>query len=117
VSKSIRELQTMLRDPRESRFIVVTRAASVPRAETERLLTRLHRLRLATPAVVVNAMTLTPSRCPRCRATATAERRELARLRASKGGSSRECVIIQAPLTAPPPRGAVALEGWGGSWI
>jgi arsenite/tail-anchored protein-transporting ATPase len=117
VSKSIRELQTILRDPRESRFIVVTRAASVPREETERLLTRLHRLRLATPALVVNAMTLAPSRCPRCRATAAAEQRELALLRGSKGGPSRECAIIQTPLTAPPPRGAVALEGWAGSWI
>ena len=32
VSKSIRELQALLRDRQQTRFIVVTRAAEVPRA-------------------------------------------------------------------------------------
>ena len=41
VSKSIRALQTLLRDRKETRFIVVTRAANVPRRETVRLLGRL----------------------------------------------------------------------------
>ena len=81
LSKSIRRLQELLRNPRDTRFIVVTRAAAVPRLETERLLVRLRRLRLAAPAVIVNAMTLAPGRCPLCRATAAAERRELALLR------------------------------------
>ena len=53
VSKSIRELQALLRDATQTRFIVVTRAAEVPRRETERLLARLRRLHLSTPAVVV----------------------------------------------------------------
>ena len=38
VSKSIRELIALLRDATTTRFIVVTRAAELPRRETERLL-------------------------------------------------------------------------------
>jgi arsenite-transporting ATPase len=116
VSKSIRELQALLRDPSHTRFLVVTRAAEVPRFETERLLTRLRRLKLAAPAVIVNAMTLAPRRCTRCRATAAAERRSLAALRHSCRGRSRGCVIIQTPLSAPPPRGVRALNAWGRLW-
>ena len=117
VSKSIRELQTMLRAPSHTRFIVVTRAAEVPRFETERLLDRLRRLELAAPAVVVNAMTLAPGRCARCRATAAAERRSLAALRRRCGQRSRECIIIQTPLSAPPPRGVRALDRWAERWV
>jgi arsenite-transporting ATPase len=113
LSKSIRELQALLHDHDATRFIVVTRAAQVPRSETERLLARLHRLQLAVPALVVNALTMTPGRCRRCRATAAAERKELAALRRS----SRRRVIIQTPLTAPPPRGARALIAWTRGWI
>jgi arsenite-transporting ATPase len=113
LSKSIRGLQELLRNPRDTRFVVVTRAAAVPRLETERLLVRLRRLRLASPAVVVNAMTLAPGRCPLCRATEAAERRELALL----ARRTRRCAIIQTPLAAPPPRGAAALDHWAGSWI
>jgi arsenite/tail-anchored protein-transporting ATPase len=112
VSKSIRELQVLLRDARQTRFIAVTRAAQVPRRETERLLTRLRGLHLSTPALVVNALTMSPGRCARCRATAAAERRELAALRRPRG-----CVIIRTPLSAPPPRGVKALEHWAGLWV
>jgi arsenite-transporting ATPase len=117
VSKSIRELQTILRDGSHTRFLVVTRAAEVPRFETERLLTRLRRLKLAVPAVIVNAMTLAPGRCVRCRATAAAERRSLAALRRRCGARSSECVIIQTPLSAPPPRGVRALDRWAERWL
>ena len=126
LSRSIRGLQELLRNPRDARFVVVTRAAAVPRLETQRLVVRLRRLRLAAPAVVVNAMTLAPGRCPLCRATAAAERRELGLLtrrtlpeqrprRGSPGGL--QCAIIQTPLAAPPPRGAAALGRWAGSWM
>jgi len=109
-------LQELLRSPRDTRFVVVTRSAAVPRLETERLLTRLRGLHLAAPAVIVNAMTLAPRRCPLCRATAAAERRELVLLvgRGSRGRG--QCAIIQTPLEAPPPRGPVALVRWAGSW-
>jgi len=113
LSKSIRDLQALLHDRHATRFIVVARAAQLPRSETERLLKQLRRLQLATPALVVNAMTLTSRRCRRCRATAAAERRELAALRRS----SQRRVIIQTPLTAPPPRGVRALSKWARDWI
>jgi arsenite-transporting ATPase len=114
VSKSIRELQSLLRDPTHTRFILVTRAAEVPRRESARLLHRLRRLRLAVPALVVNALTLAPGRCAWCRATAAAERRELAALRRVCG---RRCAIIQTPLAAPPPRGVEALDEWARTFI
>ena len=114
VSKSIRELIALLRDATTTKFIVVTRAAELPRRETARLLARLRRLHLSAPAIVVNARTLTPGRCARCRAVAAAERRELASLRPLCG---RRCAIIQTPLSVPPPRGVRALEAWARTWI
>jgi arsenite-transporting ATPase len=116
LSKSIRALQMLLHNPVDTRFIVVTRAAAVPRLETERLIRRLRRLRLAVPAVVVNAMTLAPRTCRWCRATAVAERTELFKLVPACRRGSRECAIILAPLAAPPPRGIAALERWGKAW-
>ena len=114
VSKSIRQLIALLRDAKTTRFIVVTRAAELPRRETARLLAQLRRLHLSTPAIVVNARTLAPGRCARCRAVSAAERRELASLRRVCG---RRCAIIQAPLSAPPPRGGAALDRWSRRWI
>jgi arsenite-transporting ATPase len=113
VSKSIRGLIDLLRDASTTRFVVVTRAAELPRLETGRLLARLKRLHLSVPAIVVNARTLGPGRCLRCRAVASRERRELERLRHASG---RRCAIIQTPLSAPPPRGAKALEAWERTW-
>jgi arsenite-transporting ATPase len=116
LSKSVRFLRDLLHDPAEARFIVVTRAATVPRLETERLIRRLQQLRLAVPAVVMNAMTLAPRRCRWCRATAAAERQEAFMLARTCRRRSRECAIILAPLAAPPPRGIAALERWGTRW-
>jgi len=113
ISKSIRELQALLRDAGRTRFVVVTRAAEVPRLETARLLARLRALRLSAPAIVVNAATLSPGRCARCRAAAAAEGREIAALRRLCRG---RCVMIEAPLVAPPPRGARRLSEWARQW-
>jgi arsenite-transporting ATPase len=115
-SKSIRALQAMLRDPARTRFVVVSRAADVPRLETERLLDRLTRLGLAVPAVVVNALTLAPGGCPRCRAAAGAERKAIASLERWCGRRLRRCMIIRTPLAAPAPRGAQALNEWARLW-
>jgi arsenite-transporting ATPase len=112
MSHRIQDLQSLLRDRSETRFVVVTRAANVPRLETERLLGRLAQLRIAAPAILVNALTLAPGRCARCHATAKAERRERAALRKRAGRR----VIIEAPLSAPSPRGAGQLEQWGRGW-
>jgi arsenite-transporting ATPase len=117
LSKSIRALQDLLHNPVAARFIVVTRAAAVPRVETERLIGRLRRSRLAVPAVVINAMTLSPRQCSWCRAVAAAERRERSSLTRTCGRGPRECAIILTPLAAPPPRGSGALERWATKWI
>jgi arsenite-transporting ATPase len=114
MSKAVRGLIALLRDANTTRFIVVTRAAELPRCETERLLKRLRRLHLSAPVIVVNARTLVPGRCGRCRAVAAAERGELASLR---GACGTRCAIIQTPLSAPPPRGPKALDAWARSWL
>jgi arsenite-transporting ATPase len=114
VSKSIRGLIVLLRDPKATRFVVVTRAAELPRRETERLLTRLTRLRLSVPAIIVNARTLSPGGCERCRRVAASESREMGRLRRA---CRRRCAIIQTPLSAPAPRGVRALDRWARSWM
>jgi arsenite-transporting ATPase len=116
LSKSIRGLQELLHDPVSTRFVIVTRAAAVPRLETERLIARLRRLKLASPAIVANAMTLAPGRCSWCRATSGDERRELAALARTARHRSRECAIILTPLSAPPPRGVAALDWWSKTW-
>jgi arsenite-transporting ATPase len=116
LSKAIRALRAELRDPRKTAFVVATRAGAVPRLETERLLSRLAGLQLPVRALVVNALTLEPGRCPRCRATWRSERRELARLSGRRLRKRGRCAIIQTPLTAPPPMGPSALERWVESW-
>jgi arsenite-transporting ATPase len=115
LSRSVRRLQELLANSRAARFIVIARAAEMSRLETERLVARLRGLRLSVPVLIVNAMTLSPTGCPRCRAIATSERAQLARfVRRRKPG---ECAIILTPLVAPPPRGARVLDRWARSWI
>jgi arsenite/tail-anchored protein-transporting ATPase len=125
LSRSIGEFRRVLQQPGLTRFIVVARPAELPLDETVRLLRELRRLRIAVPAIVANALTLAPGRCARCRVTASAERRHLARLRRTLGGpalSKRNRrvegpAIIQTPLSAPPPRGSRALEEWARQWL
>jgi arsenite-transporting ATPase len=117
LSRAVRHLQQLLRDPAQSRFIVVTRAAEVPRLETERLLQLLRKLRVATPVLIVNARTLQPDGCQRCRTIAAREARELPAIIGAGRRASRDCVIIQTPLAAPPPRGAQPLRQWGDTWL
>ncbi len=117
LSQSVRALQRLLGDPVQTRFIVVARAAALPRLETERLVARLRALKLGVPALVVNALTVEPGRCPWCRTVARAERRELAALAAVCRRRRAGCVIIRTPLTMPPPRGVPALERWAETWM
>ena len=101
LSKSIGRLQDLLHDRTATRFIVVTRAAEVPRLETERLLRRLKTLRLSAPAVIVNALTLAPRSCARCRATAALER---ARARDAHACASAVCYHPDPACRAPAAR-------------
>src|SRR5262249_55047141 len=79
LARGLRELRALLGDPARARFVVVTRAAALPRAETKRLLGALARLRLALSAVIVNAAT--PPGCARCSRAAAQEAAEIAALR------------------------------------
>jgi arsenite/tail-anchored protein-transporting ATPase len=116
-SRSVRELIAWLRDANRTHFIVVTRASAMPFSETDRLIDRLRRMKLAVPAIVVNALTANPGRCRWCRAVATEERRWVGRLRRASRSHRHRCAIIQTPLSAPPPRGARRLRQWGAEWV
>lgn len=115
VSRGLRELARLLRDPVLTRFVVVTRAAALPRLETERLLAALARLGVTVGALLVDG--LTPRGCPRCRRDAAREEREVKALRRAvrllPGG---RCTMIEAPAMALPPRGPDALVGWSRTW-
>jgi arsenite/tail-anchored protein-transporting ATPase len=107
-ARELRELQDLLRDPRRTLFIPVTRAAQLPRVETERLVAALRRLRIATGPVLVNA--LTPPGCARCKRVAAAEEVQLAALR------RRTPAMLGAPAVAPAPRGARTLLAFSRAW-
>src|SRR5205814_10050505 len=78
LSKSIRDLQTLFHDRSRTTVLIVTRAAEMPRLETARLVAELRRLNMPASMIVVNAMTLGPGRCARCRRTAAVEQPALA---------------------------------------
>jgi arsenite-transporting ATPase len=119
LSRNLRGLEEILRDPARTRFVVVTRAAELPRRETVRLLEALEPLGLTVPAVIVDAVT--EPGCPRCDGVAAAEEREIGHLRRDldlgldKAGRER-CAIISAPAVFPPPRGFETLRAWGETW-
>ncbi len=94
LSRSLKRLQALLRDPDQTRFVVVTRDAELPRRETERLLGSLEKLGIAVPAVVVNAVS----------------GESTFRLKNDR------YAIIEAPATFPPPRGARELAAWVQNW-
>ncbi len=97
LSRGLKRLEALLRDPARARFVAVTRAAELPRRETVRLLRSLQGLGIAVPAVVVNALPPGGSEVPRPR------------------GFGR-CAIIRAPAEFPPPRGVSRLAAWIRSW-
>jgi arsenite-transporting ATPase len=108
LSKGIGRLRTLLADPEQTAFIVVTRAAALPRLETGRLLDRLEALEIHVPAVVVNAVGR--GSCRRCVRSARAERLEIARLsRVTKAH------VILTGAALPPPHGVPGLRRWGRS--
>jgi arsenite-transporting ATPase len=71
MSRGLRRLGELLRDPAATGFVVVTRAAELPRRESVRLLGELGRLGIAVPAVIVDAVT--PPGCLRCDRMACAQ--------------------------------------------
>jgi arsenite-transporting ATPase len=112
LSQGTGRLRRLLADARRTRFVPVTRPASLPRAETLRLLTELRAMNIAAPAVIVNAAGA--GTCARCRRTIAVERREIADLQRAlpRQGANR---LIVAPAEMPPPRGR-SLEPWAQRW-
>ena len=111
LSRGLKRLEALLRDPARARFVVVTRAAELPRRETVRLLRSLGHLEIAVPAVVLNA--LPPAGCARCGGSARAPetlRKDL------RGLGLDRCAIMNAPALFPPPRGVARLAAWVQGW-
>ena len=113
LSRGLRQLRTLLADPRQARVVVVTRAAALPRQETIRLLRHLDTLGLTVSALVVNA--LTPSGVTRATASRT-ESAEVRRLRAVVRSRMPRLPMLLTPAVAPPPRGVKTLRGWARTW-
>jgi arsenite/tail-anchored protein-transporting ATPase len=114
VARRLRELRALLTDGARARVVAVTRAAELPQRETHRLLVGLARLRLAVPAVLVNARTA--GSCARCQRSRAVERRAVAALGGPRATRRRPWSMISTPALAPPPRGVAGLEGWLRGW-
>jgi arsenite/tail-anchored protein-transporting ATPase len=115
LSREIAQLRNLLGDSRRTSFVVVTRAARLPRAETMRLMPALARLGIHVPAVVVNA--IGHGTCAPCRRACAAEREEVAELRRLFRRSHGATRIILAGSEMPPPRGAARLLRWRRRWV
>ncbi len=113
LSQRLRRLQAMLHDAAGARFVLVTRAAALPREETIRLARALGGLRIAVAGVVVNAAG--GGECARCRRRQAHEAREIGRLRAALGARAGYAIIV-SPAAVPPPHGAAALARWAQTW-
>ncbi|MBX3191671.1 MAG: ArsA family ATPase [Labilithrix sp.] len=111
LAKRLRALMALLADPKRTAFVAVTRAADLPRLETERLASKLREMRVPLAAIVVNAVTEGgQDRCARCNEAAAAERAPIERL------ARRAPTLIRAPAVHPPPRGPAALQAWYARW-
>ena len=113
LSKRLRALQAALADPARAAFVVVTRPAALPSAETRALVEALGGLGIAVAGIVVNAAGR--GTCRRCRAIARAQTAEIARLRRVPSGKDGYAIIV-APAEMPPPHGAAALRAWVDGW-
>ncbi len=108
-ARQMRELLALLRDPRRTRLVAVTRAAELPRLETARMLRKVGQLKIAVSTVLVNAAMAPDGTCARCRRVAAVEGKRIAKL-----PGPRTQVI--APLEMPPPRGVTGLLHWSDGW-
>ena len=116
LSQGLGRLRALLADPARTRFVVVTRAAALPRAETVRLLDRLRAVAIAAPIVIVNAVGA--GTCRRCRTERGRQQKEmlalskaLTRVRAPK-----KPLVLLTPAMVPPPSGCAGLRGFLAEW-
>ena len=111
LSQGIGRLRALLADGQRTSFVVVTRAAALPREETARLIRRLQALNIHVPATIVNVVGR--GVCTRCRLEAAAEQLEIGRLQRALPGHMQ---ILLAPAELPPPHGPTALRRWQRAW-
>jgi len=115
LSRGLRTLGTLLRDPSQTRFATVTRAAALPRAETVRLLDSLAAARIPSPLVIVNAAGA--GSCRRCADERRGHEQEIVKLRRDLDRADRPARrLLVAPAELPPPYGARRLQQWRGAW-
>jgi arsenite-transporting ATPase len=110
LSKRLRGLQDTLRDRDRARFVVVTRPAALPVAESRDLMAALDSLGIAVGAVIVNAVGR--GTCTRCASIERTQAIEVRRLAAARGSYA----IIEAAAEVPPPHGSRALQAWAKRW-
>ncbi len=115
LARRLRALAALLKDPARCAFVIVTRAAALPRLETERLARELRRLGVPLAAVVANAVT--EPGCTRCNEVAEMERPELERLERLASRAARNDRLIRAPAVYPGPRGPRQLRSWRDAWF
>jgi arsenite-transporting ATPase len=111
LSQGLGRLRGLLADSRRASFVVVTRGARLPGAETARLIARLKAMHVHVPAVLVNAVGR--ATCAVCRGEAGAEQREIAELQRRL---PRTIPIVRTPAELPPPHGPAALRAWQTQW-
>ena len=114
IAKGLARLRELLADGDRAQFIVVTRPAALPRAETARLARRLTRMGIAVPAVIVNAAGA--GTCGSCERTRAAQRRELRAIEADVRAHAPGRTVVVAPAEMPPPHGPASLRRWHGTW-
>lgn len=120
VSQGVGRVRALLADPQRTSFVVVTRAAALPREESRRLMARLAVLGVHVPLVLVNAVGR--GTCRRCRAASAAEALELVKIermaRGVRGAASKPPAraVAVASSVIPPPHGVRGLERWRGAW-
>ena len=113
LSKRLRHLESVLRDPSQTRFVIVTRAAALPSAESVRLQKSLDDLGIAVGALIVNAAGA--GTCARCELIEREESRQI-RMLVKRIRDARAYAIIEAPAEVPPPHGVGPLTQWASSW-
>ncbi len=112
LSQGLGRLREVLSDSSRARFVAVTRAETLPIAETSRLRDRLAALGIDVPVVLVNA--LGAGTCDNCTRIRDAQARALRAL--EREVRSHKVPVALAPAVMPPPFGAAALKRWRTEW-
>jgi arsenite/tail-anchored protein-transporting ATPase len=115
LSQGLNRLRDLLADQTRTSFVVVTRAAQLPRAETVRLVRRLRAASIHVPLVVVNAVGA--GTCSRCRRERQVQTREVTALGRDLGnGRGVRSSLAIAPGWIPPPGGVRDLRAFATEW-